>query len=143
MNAENKIYEMPNVGCLLGTAYQILVSRLGLILKNSKLDISVPEYLILRALYTRDGMQQCEISEMIGKDKSAIFRAVNGMIKKDLVKTEAVSYKCLRVWLTPKSQSLKEEVFRIANERHKALESLCSPQELAAFNNVLRKIINN
>lgn len=134
---------MPNMGCLLGAAYQTLVSHLGSVLKEADLGISVPEYLILRALYTCNGMQQCEISEMIGKDKSAIFRTVNGMLKRGLVRTETVSYKCIQVWLTPKSQALRGDILRIAQQRQETLNGICSAEELSIFNLVLHKIINN
>lgn len=132
---------MPNVGCMIGTAYQTLAARLGEILDKSGLDITVPEYMVLRALYTRDGMQQCEIGEMIGKDKAAICRTVKAMEKKNLIRTEPISHKCLKVYIADRGHEIKSEIFRIAEERHQALATLVTPDELAVFDKVLRKII--
>ncbi len=142
MKDEKNIYGMPNMGCLIGTAYQTLVGELGEELRKAKVDITVPEYLVLRALYTRDGMQQCEIGDLIGKDKSAICRTVSGMARRGLVNTEAISHKCLRVWLTEDAKRIRPEVMMIALHRQKELEELCSEEELKIFNNVLQKIIN-
>ncbi len=132
---------MPNVGCMLGTAYQTLVSQLAEELAKSKLGITVPEYLILRALYTQDGMQQCEIASMVGKDKGAVSRCVASMIKKGLVTTECVSYKCLRVYLSSQGKAIEPTVMAIAKSRHETLSSLLTPEERAIFATVLKKII--
>ena len=98
MNSINSLSKTPAIGCLIGTAYQILLSRLASTLKEAGLDITTSEYLVLRAIYSNDGLQQCEIAEMVGKDKAAICRCVAGLAKKGLVRTESVSHKCLRVY---------------------------------------------
>ncbi len=133
---------MPNVGCMLGTAYQTLISQLAEELEKAKLDITVPEYLILRSLYTQDGMQQCEIGTMVGKDKGAVSRCVASLIKKGLVTTECVSYKCLKVYLSPLGEEIKPKVLEIARLRHEALSNLLTPEERTIFATVLKKIIN-
>ncbi len=132
---------MPNVGCMLGTAYQTLISQLAEELAKSKLGITVPEYLILRALYTQDGMQQCEIASMVGKDKGAVSRCVASMIKKGLVTTECISYKCLRVYLSSNGKAIEPKVLAVAKSRHEALSSMLTPEERAIFATVLKKII--
>lgn len=142
MNEEMSIYRMPNMGCLVGSAYQKMVAQLVEELMKAGLSISVSEYLVLRALYTRDGMQQCEIGNLIGKDKSAICRTVSAMSKRGLVRTEPISHKCLRVWLTEESKSIKPKIMAVAENRQKALAELCSQEELEVFNIVLHKIIN-
>lgn len=142
MNNEKNIYGMPNMGCLIGTAYQVLLGQLTTALKQAGLKISAPEYLVLRALYATDGMQQCEIGDLIGKDKSAICRTVAAMAKRGLVRTEPVSYKCLRVYLTDSSKEMRATIMDIACQRQEALERLCSDKELTVFNRVLHNIIN-
>lgn len=132
---------MPNVGCMVGTAYQVLVGQLAETLASAGVDLSVPEYMILRALYTRDGLQQCEIGSLLGKDKGAISRCVAAMARKNLVATKPVSHKCLRVYLTDESRQLKPIILEIARQRQEALESLMSPDEISCFVNALKKII--
>lgn len=142
MTNEQFTYQMPNAGCMLGTAYQILASQLAGKLTEAGLALTVPEYMILRALYTQDGMQQCEIGSMLGKDKGAISRCVTTMVRKKLVTTESVSHKCLRVFLSPEGHRIRDIILTIADERHRALESLLTPDEMNCFATVLKKIIS-
>ena len=137
-----KTYEMPCVGCLMGSAFQRLTVQLEAALKREGLEITSAEYMILRALYSRDGLQQCEIVDMVGKDKSSICRSVSTLAKKDLVITEPISYKCIRVWLTDKAREIRPKVMLIADERHQALLNIATPKDIEAFVRVLKAIMN-
>ncbi len=128
------------IGCLIGKANQILLGELGKALKAAGLDITTTEYLVMRALYSRDGIQQCEIAEMIGRDKAAVSRCVSALEQKHLVRTEAVSYKCLRVHVTECGRGLKARIMRVAELRHNALTELLAPDEFAAFTSALKRI---
>lgn len=128
---------------MLSNANQILLKELERALKAAALNITSMEYLVLRALYSKDGIQQCEIAEMVGRDKAGVCRCVTGLVKKELVRVEPVSYKCLRVYLTATARSLQPEVMQVAEIRHKALLDLLTPNELAAFTKALDKIIKN
>lgn len=88
-------YEMPNVGCKLGAAYQRLLTELAGALGNEKLPVTPAEYLVLRAVFSEDGMQQCEIAELIGKDKGTVCRTVASLERKGFVTTQSVSHRCL------------------------------------------------
>lgn len=134
--------ESPALGCLLGTAYQTLISQLDMALKDAGLNISTSEYLILRALYCGDGIQQCDIARMVGKDKAAVCRCVAGLVKKGLVRTETISHKCLRVYLTSEGTAIKNKVMEIAAARHKALTDITTPEKLAIFTEILESIVN-
>lgn len=135
-------YEKPYIGCLVGTAFQRLTSQLENALKEASLDITASEYMILRALYSTDGLQQCEIADMVGKDKGSVSRSVSGLVRKGLVRTEQVSYKCCRVWLSECASAIRGKIMDIAARRHEALLSMISEKDVATFVNVLRKIIS-
>lgn len=137
-----KTYDMPYVGCLMGSAFQRLTIQLETVLKRDGLNITAAEYMILRALYSHDGLQQCEIVEMVGKDKSSICRSVAALAKKGYVNTESVSYKCIRVWLTDKARKAEPLIMQIAAKRHKALKDLASSKDIEAFVRVLKAIVN-
>ncbi|MDE6669633.1 MAG: MarR family winged helix-turn-helix transcriptional regulator [Muribaculaceae bacterium] len=143
MKNDNKLYGMPNTGCMVGTAYQVLLSSLSERLSTYSLNLTPPEYMVLRSLYTCDGMQQCELAAMIGKDKGAVCRCVATMVKKGLVRTESVSHKCLRVYVAPLGRDIEPKVMAVAREQHEALTSLLTPEEMTTFDIVLKKIINN
>lgn len=143
MKNEKKLYGMPNMGCMVGTAYQILLSRLSETLSAYGLNLTPGEYMVLRALYTCEGLQQCELADMVGKDRGAICRCVAAMVKKGLIRTESVSHKCLRVYVAPKGREIESKVMAVAKDRHDALGSLLTPEEMTTFSIVLEKIINN
>ncbi len=137
---DKKTYGMPYVGCLVGAAFQKMTSQLETALKKAEIPITAAEYMILRALYSTDGLQQCEICEMVGKDKASICRSVSSLAKKGLIKPEPVSYKCIRVWLTDKANEIKPQIMKIADDRHKALTSLASEKEVESFIKILNLI---
>ncbi len=142
MMNKSKIYQMPNLGCRFGTAFQVLYGELAEALANAGLDLSVPEYILLRALYSTDGMQQCEIAELIGKDKASISRCVTAMQKKGLVRTEPVSRKCVKVFVAEEGRAIEPAVIAVAKERHKALTGMLTDEELSILMEILDKIIN-
>lgn len=133
--------ESPALGCKLGRAYQILLSQLASALKEADLDITTSEYLVLRAVYSNEGLQQCEIADMVGKDKAAVCRCVAGLVRKGLLAVESVSHKCLRVYLTDKSREMKPKVMEVAEKRHNALADLTTPEDLEVFTRIIDKII--
>ena len=136
-------YQMPYVGCMIGTAFQKLTGQLDIALNEVGLDLTTPEYMVLRALYTRDGLQQCEIGDMVGKDKGAVSRTVKNLSAKNLVRTETLSHKCCRVWLTETAHKIKPTIMEVATARHKAFERLATPEDVEAFVRVLQAIIND
>ncbi|MDE6371115.1 MAG: hypothetical protein K2K92_06470, partial [Duncaniella sp.] len=77
------------------------------------------------------------------KDKSAVCRCVSAMEKKGLVKTQPVSLKCLRVFLSQKAHDIRPRVMAVAETRHKALLDLTTPHELEIFMKILKNIITH
>ncbi|MDE7475285.1 MAG: MarR family winged helix-turn-helix transcriptional regulator [Duncaniella sp.] len=142
MTNDYQFYQMPNLGCQLGKAYQRLLSQLASALAKARLDVTTSEYLVLRALYTSDGLQPCEIAALLSKDKAAVSRSVTAMAKKGLVVTEPVSHKCLRVFLSEKGRGIEPEIMKVSEARHQALVGLVNPEELKSFVKVLNLITN-
>lgn len=141
MKTKGKI-DSPALGCKVGRAYQIMLGQLSKALMEAGLDITTSEYLVLRVIFSNPGSQQCEIADMVGKDKAAVCRCVAGLEKKGLVSTECVSHKCLRIYPTGRANLLKPRIMEVAAIRHKALMDLTTPSELEIFNRILDNIIN-
>lgn len=131
------------MGCKVGKAYQIMLGQLATTLSDAGVDITASEYLVLRAVYSSAGLQQCEIADSIGKDKSAVCRCVSSLVKKGLLETKPISYKCLKVYLTDKSREIEPKIMEVAAFRNKALCELIPRKDLEIFNMVLDKIINS
>lgn len=143
MMETSKNIESPALGCMVGRAYQIMLGQLAAALKDAGLDMTTGEYLVLRAVYSKEGMQQCEIADMVGKDKASVCRCVAAMEKKGLLATEAGSHKCLRVYLTEKSRGIEQKVIAVADLRHQALAQITTPAELEIFTRIIEKIISS
>lgn len=143
MTDDMYIKENPALGCLVGMAWQVLLSQLAAGLRDAGLDVTTSEYLVLRALYVSDGIQQCEIAEIVGKDKAAVCRCVAGLEKKGYVRTESVSHKCLRVYLTDAARAIRSKIMEVAHRRHQALTDITSPEELEIFTKVLKTIVKH
>lgn len=133
---------MPNVGCLIGTVYQRELAKLAGDLADAGLDLTTTEYLVLRALYNSDGLQQCEIADLISKDKAAVCRCISAMVRKGLVTTESLSHKCLKVYLSPTGRELKPTVMSVADKRQNTFAAVASPEEIETFVSVLNKMIH-
>ena len=141
MNDTSEI-KSPAVGCMLGKAYQTLLTQLAEALDRNGVGITPAEYLVLRAVYSREGLQQCEIADMVGKDKSAVCRNVAALERKGIVRTEAVSHKCVRVYLTEKGIAQQPLVMKVAHARHEDLAGRISGDDLDVLIRVLDTIIN-
>lgn len=132
----------PAVGCMVGAAYSKLTSRLAEALRKAGLDLSPNEYLVMRAVYSEPGLQQCDIADLTGKDKAGVCRCVATLEKRGLVRTDPVSHKCLRVFPTERGLELKDPILAVAAERHAALEALTTVAEFKTFVKVLSRIIS-
>lgn len=141
MTTNNNTYGIPNIGCLLGIAYQTEIARLGTALAEQGLGITPAEYLILRVLYAHGPVQQFEISRILCKDKAGISRSVQALSKKGLVDTDPVSYKCCIVSLTEAGESLKPRVLEIAEKRHRELAEKITSQQMQDLREILETII--
>ena len=134
---------MPNLGCKLGTAYQRQLGELATALADAGLELTTSEYLLLRALYDTDGMQQCDIASLLSKDKAAVSRCVASLIRKGYIATRSESYKCQRAYLTATGRALQSDVMAVARERQAAIEQTLTETELQVLNTILDKIINH
>ncbi len=135
------IYETPNIGTLLGIAYQTEVSRLTQALADNGLDITTTEYQILRIIFAQDYIQQCEICRILVKDKGYISRSIQSLKRKGYVNVDSVSYKCCMVSLTDKGESMKPILFRIAESLHRQLSGKITQQQMEKLKEILELII--
>lgn len=141
METDDMIYEIPNLGCLLGMAYQSELSRLGNALNDAGLDITAAEYIIMRLLYARGEMQQCEISRILNKDRASISRSIKFLEKKGIVRINQLSYKCSIVSLTESGDAMKPRIFKIAGQLQQSLNDRITPQQISILSEILKQII--
>lgn len=143
MEKESISYQTPAIGCLVGTAYQVLQNDLATALRQKGINISAAEYLVMRAVYSEEGLQPCDVARVVGKDQASVCRSVASLVKKGLLKTESVSHKCLRLFLTEEGRGLREGIMEVAKQRHEALVGMIGQSNLKNFEEVLGKIIRS
>lgn len=141
MTTMQTIYDIPNLGCLLGIAYQSEETRLKELLAERSFDITPAEYLVLRILMTQGQVQQCEISRSLKKDKASVNRSVKSLDKKGYVVVDQRSYKCCMVSLSEAGRRLIPEISGIAETMQGRLESLLTRQQIADLKEILKLII--
>ncbi len=142
MKTKDDIYGIPNLGCLLGLAYQTEISRLNAALTAAATGITPAEYLILRILYTRGATQQCDISRILGKDKASVSRSIHSLEKKGLVNSDAVSYKCCMVSLTGAGESLEPDIMDIAKKLHHDMAARLTTGQMDTLREILVRLID-
>ena len=143
MKKDNETQQVPALGCAIALISQRLISQLGEALADAGLNITAAEYIVMRALYTANGAQQCEIAAMVGKDKASVCRTVNSLRAKGYLSTTPVSHKCRTVHLTPAAFSIKDQIANVAGERHSALADILSPDEFKSFSSIVNKIVKH
>lgn len=141
MMKKDDIYGIPNLGCLLGMAYQAEVGRLTTALNAAGIGITASEYLILRILYKNGHTQQCDFSRILGKDKASVNRSIHALARKGLVLADAVSYKCCMVSLTEEGVTLKPQIMEIARRLHNDMASKLTIRQMEDLNKILETII--
>lgn len=142
MTTKDTTYGLPDIGCLLGIAYQSEVAKLSKALNEAKINVTAAEYLILRVLFKHDDMQQCDISRILVKDKASISRSIQSLVKKGYVTATPVSYKCSMVSLTPQAVSLKPRLMEIATHLHKELSEKITKEQMQNLRDILETLIN-
>ncbi|MDE6691970.1 MAG: hypothetical protein K2K05_01155, partial [Muribaculaceae bacterium] len=60
----------PALGCKVGRAYQMMQNQLAQALKDAGLDLTTSEYLVMRAVFSNPGAQQCEIADILHQRKA-------------------------------------------------------------------------
>lgn len=141
MTTNEYIYEMPNLGCLLGMAYQAEAGRLNAALSGAGLDITAAEYVILRLLLANGTMQQCEIGRILNKDKASVSRTLQSLSKKGLVNANPISRKCCMASLTAEGEALRARLLEIAKSLQNGLSERITPQQMAILREILETII--
>lgn len=141
MTTKDMTYDIPNIGCLLGMAYQSEAARLSRALTYAGIDITAAEYLILRVLFSKGRLQQCEISQTLGKDKASVNRSVLSLTRKGFVATTSVSYKCCIVALTDGGEALRPRLLDIARQLQQDLSHRITNEQMSRLREILVKII--
>ena len=89
MKSEEQLIDFENsIGPWLGKASKIMDYYLHELLCQQQLDISKEQFIILKKLHDKDGLNQNELALLTFRDKSSLARLLSKMEKKNYVRRE-------------------------------------------------------
>ncbi len=130
---------------LLNKTTRALSTRLQWLFTGEGFDVTSEQWMILLLLWQEDGRFPYQIAEVIGKDRAAITRLIDGLEKRNLVVRikDKDDSRQKQVYLTPKGKALEEQLIPLGLlNMQKAVEGLSS-EEIDSCKTVLRKLYNN
>lgn len=116
--------------------------QLNMRLAHAGIDITPDMYLILRALWEKDGRSQQELADDVFKDKASLTKLVANLEKRGLIRRHVglTDRRSKIVALTPKGVKLKEKVYPIVQELIHQLEEGFTEKELRHFQQMLENM---
>jgi len=106
-------------------------------------NVSLGEWRALALLATGSPPSLTELARAAGLDKAQISRVVSSLVSRSLVLREfsPETGRSIRLNLTEEGRRLYMSLIAAAGERDRAFRSVLSPDELAVFETVLAKLV--
>ena len=127
-------YHTNLTGVTLKTAFSKFLSPYG---------IAAEQFATLKIISEDNMVTQTRIAELLGKDKTTVGRAIEALVKKELLSREDAKNDCRAniVSLTPKAQKLLQATVPIAQQFNEAIASQLTDEELKTYFKVLDTIV--
>lgn len=137
--------EMP-LGKTVGSMMNKMVRVLRRSFADSGIDISIDQFALLHAIsVNKEEVVQQDMAEILGKDKSAILRLIDGLESKNLVvRTSDLQDRRKNVLsVTPSGVELIGQVTKIVSDINKEFRKGISPEEFETFLSVVKRVKAN
>ncbi|MEI9988706.1 MAG: MarR family transcriptional regulator [Rhizomicrobium sp.] len=112
-------------------------------LKVGAEDVTVAEWVVLRALYAADGATPSRVADELKMTRGAVSKLVDRLVAKDLVSRTASRED--RRWqdiaLRPKGRALVPRLAALADENDREFFGALSAAERATLERILKKIV--
>jgi MarR family transcriptional regulator, organic hydroperoxide resistance regulator len=111
----------------------------------ARIDMTLPMYRVLAALWERDGQKLSELSDMISVEMSTLSRLIGEMKNRNLVSRQRQDgdERSVRLSLTPQGRALVTSLIPRAQSYEAMAVKGFSKTEIATMKSVLRKILDN
>lgn len=130
---------------LTGKAYTALSRRLQKNLRGAGLDITSEQWSILYALWEEEGLTQQELAQRTFREKTAITRLIDNLVRSDLVirVADKGDRRTNLIYLTKVGRQLKTVCMEQANQTlHEALAGVDTPH-IHIAKDTLKKVYEN
>lgn len=132
-----------SLGFLLNRASVSVAKAMKDSLAANHIDLTNPQFIVLRCLYFKDGLSQFEIANLLFKDAAAIKRTVDFLEQKGLVARKQVRTLKNSVCLTDKGRDLIPQAMKIGESiLDKVIEGI-GPKNYSSLRTMLDKIYTN
>ena len=130
---------------LLNKTTRALSTRLQSILTREGFDVTSEQWMILILLWDKDGRSPYQIADIIGKDRAAVTRLIDGLEKRNLVVRikDRNDSRQKQVYLTPRGKALEKELIPLGLSNMQKANQGISSEEIESCKAVLRKIYRN
>lgn len=108
----DKIYSL---GLVVSMADNAMAKCLARRFKEVGIDLPHSQFILLRALYYRDGMSQLEAANLLSKDAAAIKRTVDYLESKGLIERRQVRPLKNALFLTERGRSVIPAAIKVAD----------------------------
>lgn len=108
------------------------------------LGLSLPQFAVMMTVLEEDGLSQSQIGRKFRMPAYAISRALDGLAAQGYVERRAnpASRRAHGIHATAKGLGIAPRLFAIVDERNAAIAAPLSPEELAVFTGLLRRLLD-
>jgi DNA-binding MarR family transcriptional regulator len=107
--------------------------------------ITIDQWLVLKTILDDEEMSQNEIAEFIFKDKASVTRIIDLLVAKGYLKrsTPTENRRRVKLTITKAGKAIIQDILPTIRQNRKIALTKCDPDELAAMEATLEKIITN
>jgi DNA-binding MarR family transcriptional regulator len=130
---------------LLNKTTRALSTRLQHSFTCAGLDVTSEQWMILLLLWQEDGRSPWQIAEIIGKDKAAVTRLIDGLERRNLVVrvSDTTDLRQKHVRLTPQGKAMESKLIPLGIANMAKAQAGLSIEEIESCKAVLKKLYTN
>ena len=134
-----------SLATLLNKTTRALSTRLQSLFTNAGIDVTSEQWMILLLLWQQDGRPAHQIADIIGKDKAAVTRLIDGLEKRKLVVrvSDNEDRRQKKVCLTSDGRAMEEKLIPLGLFNMKTGMQGLGEEEIETCREVLRKLYSN
>ena len=110
-----KDIQIDTLGYFVNRVFSSMVKSLNNKLTEEGLDIQHPQFAILMVMSRKDGIDQSELTEYVGRDKASVSRTIKSLEEKGLVIVKPNGGKKKKIFLSEKGKDLIPKLYEIGH----------------------------
>jgi DNA-binding MarR family transcriptional regulator len=109
----------------------------------AKEDVTVPQWVLLRTLYSHDNITLNQLAQLIGLDKSSVSRMVERLVQRKLVnRDEGNDRRSLGLGLTPDARKLVPRLAKHADQNDASFFKTLSQKQRKEFLGTIKQLLD-